>query len=373
MKRNLFLLGLAVAAMTSCTNDEVLEQAQPTQKAIGFESFVNKETRAVTETDNDITKFYAYGYYNQGTNSGETVFTGTEVSRTSTSSTEWTYDLNAETDGNQVAYWTKNIYQFAGYANGNSASELTGVSFSNVSTTDNGSTTNTPTLKIQDYTVSDDNDLVAGLTSVDNRNAIKSSEPVSFTFQHLLSKVKFTVINNDDKYKMRITSPLTISGVKTIGTCTVTSAGANWTSEEDAETNDNFVPVAATAAGTYIPINTGNEIPSDEYFVLPHQTLSDVVTFAITAEFYDDNNQVVATKTFSGKTIVNNTVPPANSNESPVSVAQWQPGYVYNYIISLPTAAKPIVFGDISVVEDWTSGGTIELNPNDDGTGGTSN
>ena len=31
MKNNVFLLGLAVAAMTSCTNDEVVEMKQPTQ------------------------------------------------------------------------------------------------------------------------------------------------------------------------------------------------------------------------------------------------------------------------------------------------------------------------------------------------------
>ena len=77
MKKNLFLLGLAVAALTSCTNDEVVEMQQPTQKAIGFETFVNKGTRAITTTDapaikkdengtdviSGLQRFNTFGYY----------------------------------------------------------------------------------------------------------------------------------------------------------------------------------------------------------------------------------------------------------------------------------------------------------------------
>lgn len=359
MKKSLLMLGLAVAAMTSCTNDEVLEQAQPVQKAIGFESFVNKGTRAVTETTSEITKFYAYGYYNEGNSTnGEVVFTGTEVSRTSAIATDWTYDLDANVADNQVAYWTKNVYQFAGYANGNSANALNGVTFAN--------TNSTPTLTITDYVVDDGNDLVAGLTKVDNKTANKSGDKVSLTFKHLLSKVKFTVINNDEKYKMRITSPLTITGVNTKGTCTVTASGATWVNATSVVNRENFVPVAATAGSEYILITSDNKVESEEYFVLP-QTLSNVVTFSITAEFYDDHDQVVATKTFTETTIV-----PESEDEEAVAVTAWQPGYVYNYIISLPTAAKPIVFGT-PTISGWVDGGTIELNPGDTGTNGTTN
>ena len=360
MKKSILMLGLAVAAMTSCTNDEVLEQNQSTQKAIGFETFVNKGTRAVEETTSDITKFYAYGYYNEGnSNKGEVVFNGTTVSKTNAKSSEWTYDLDANVDDNQVAYWTKNVYQFAGYANGNEADALSYVTFANANSI--------PTLTITDYEVSDNNDLVVGLTSVDNAASDKSSQKVSFTFKHLLSKVKFTVINNDNKYKMRITSPLTITGVNTKGTCTITKDGASWTDAEETVERNNFVPVAATAENTYIPIynaqtnNTDYRVNSEEYFVLP-QTLTDVVKFSITATFYDNNNQVVAVKTFTGETIVN-----YNNAQTPVSIAEWEPGYVYHYNISLPTAAKPIEFGT-PTIGNWESGGVIELNPGDTGT-----
>ena len=44
MKKTLWMLGVAVAALTSCTQSEVLDV--PESKMIGFEPFVGKSTRA---------------------------------------------------------------------------------------------------------------------------------------------------------------------------------------------------------------------------------------------------------------------------------------------------------------------------------------
>lgn len=64
MKRSLFMLGVAVAALSSCSQSEILEVAEG--RAIGFSSFVNNNTRAaITEiagTD-DLTEYYVYGYH----------------------------------------------------------------------------------------------------------------------------------------------------------------------------------------------------------------------------------------------------------------------------------------------------------------------
>ena len=69
MKKIFLMLGLAVAAMSSCTNDEVIDLNQSNQKAIGFESFVNKGTRAIADVDkSSLKEFYVLGYY--GSNSG---------------------------------------------------------------------------------------------------------------------------------------------------------------------------------------------------------------------------------------------------------------------------------------------------------------
>ncbi len=51
MKTNLFLLGMAVAAFSSCTNEEVTDVAQ--NRAIKFNQFVNNNTRTVVEVNKD--------------------------------------------------------------------------------------------------------------------------------------------------------------------------------------------------------------------------------------------------------------------------------------------------------------------------------
>ena len=94
MKKSLFMLGLAVAAFTSCSNDELMEVN--TNNVITFESHVNKGTRAVTNTD-VLTKFYVFGSH--GTTN---VFNNVAVTNDGTG---WDYT-------NHVA-WTANTYKFA--------------------------------------------------------------------------------------------------------------------------------------------------------------------------------------------------------------------------------------------------------------------
>ena len=68
MKKHFLFLAMAVAAMTSCMKDEVIATYEPTPQAIGFESFVNKATKAIGSTDtptisNGLEKFYVHGNY----------------------------------------------------------------------------------------------------------------------------------------------------------------------------------------------------------------------------------------------------------------------------------------------------------------------
>ena len=59
MKTNLFLLGMAVAAFSSCTNEEVTDVAQ--NRAIKFNQFVENNTRQVTELENNkLNSFYVW-------------------------------------------------------------------------------------------------------------------------------------------------------------------------------------------------------------------------------------------------------------------------------------------------------------------------
>ena len=84
MKKMLLVLGVAAAAMTSCTSDELIEVNQ--SSLIKFEPFVNKGTRSVTDTDGRITKFYVYGCHTEGSVVSD--FVNVPVTK---SNSEWGY------------------------------------------------------------------------------------------------------------------------------------------------------------------------------------------------------------------------------------------------------------------------------------------
>lgn len=336
--KKLFVLGAAVVAFASCTNDQVLDSVQPVQNAIGFYAHTNKATKAVTETTGaDLTKFHVFGYYDVTAPSSTTtkVFDNVAVTKvTENDKEEWKYD-------GETQFWTKNMYHFAAYADQNTPTQL---SKDEVSFVDE-------TLTFTDYTVVDAKDLVADIQHPDNRNYGAYEKKVGFSFKHLLSKIKFVVRNTSADYKMRIKSPLTISSIKQTGTCVVTSDAINWDPTEDANLR---VITAGSVNDIFAKLDedTEDDIKTSRYhFVMPQQDLA-AVKFSITVEFLDDNNQVVKEKTVSG-------------NLNPTDDLEWDPGYVYVYNISLPTSALPIEF-DVTGVDGWANyGSTIELNPDD--------
>ena len=358
MKKNLFLLGLAVAAMTSCTNDEVLEQAQPVRKAIGFESFVNKTTRAVVETTNDgLSKFFVNGYYMLDGDPVE-VFTKEAVTK---AGSKWDYAAN------NYKYWTDNPYYFAGYAQSNSDNTALSVNFEPGTGANSdkqmfsimGHTMNytaDQTTKKIDYSGTD---IVADLQSVVGSTS-QNPGPVSFNFRHLFSKVKFTVYNTDPIFTMNITD-LTINNVKYKGDF-ISSYYNDWAPLQTdwVPTNDtyeNFIPVVAEdrmAPWTDSDIANAASQGSNELLVMPQDLSS--VTFSITAEFYSGSD-LVYTLTFDDESIIVD------------DYDVWMPNTYYNYTIMLPSAASRIEFG-APTVAGWGNAIPIELNSGDNGANG---
>lgn len=361
MKKNLFLLGLAVAAMTSCTNDEVVEVNQSTQKAIEFESFVNKGARAVTPTtDANLKKFYVWGYYGTGI----PVFTNEEVTKVGedpASESVWNHTT--------TQYWTQNIYYFAAYADGSN-----GVSFP-ASDENNETVLNTnladETLTINNYTVDDTKDLIADVVKVDNTRFGHTT--VGFDFKHLLSKIQFQIKNTSADYKMRIVSAtvdypneiggLTITNVLTQGSCEVEEDGTvTWEQTTSSPKRQNFVPYTATddvtgsdeeIFGKMATGSTENVKTTEEYFVMPQAPSG--ISFEIKAQFLDDADQVVAEKYLTG------------TLKGTSDIEKLEAGVFYSYLISLPTAAVPIDFKVSSVpgFTPYNNGTPIELNTTD--------
>ena len=239
MKKILFLLGLAVAAMTSCTNDEVVDVMQPTQKTIGFETFVNKTTRAFGTVDGtSLTNFWVLANYGTNANSLTSLY----------DSSEKVYLDGSVWKNNTVKYWTNNVYNFAAYADDNTSDSAPRYV-----------KLNQGALQISDYTlayaltdaanndaivypsVCNQKDIVADVVTI--QGAMNYNSKVNFTLEHLLSKVRFTVVNNSS-YPMSI-SALKISGINNKGSISIVqstelSAGPTWTLPAD--DNDTGYP-----------------------------------------------------------------------------------------------------------------------------------
>lgn len=176
MKKSFLMFGVAAMALASCTQNEVVEYAE--NRAIQFDTFVNNNTRAVTELKTgNLTKFNVFAYH--GTNTVD--YNNVLVTGNSTSG--WTPAANA--------YWQAgNAYEFAAYSDQNG--ELSNVSFAN------------KTLTFTGYKV-DGKDLVAAQTSVALQSDVDGYTAVNLTFYHMLSQIKFTFTNSDaDDYTLKI-------------------------------------------------------------------------------------------------------------------------------------------------------------------------
>ena len=207
MKKMLLVLGVAAAAMTSCTSDEVLEM-NPTN-TIKFESFVNKGTRAVTdvysptEQNNPLRKFHVYGSRETTENSSSTntPVWGGAMNTVSYDNGTWT--------NSKHEIWKDGTYSFVAYANGANADAISsGVSYNEA----------TQALTIEDYTVDSEIDLIGAFAQNPGKY-----QAVNLTFKHLLTKVSFEFTNSYTAITgatMNITD-LKVIGAYSTGTCTL--------------------------------------------------------------------------------------------------------------------------------------------------------
>ena len=158
------MLGVAVAALSGCSQSEILEVAEG--RAIGFSSFVNNNTRAVNEvTTGNLSEYYVFGNYGSG---GASDWTGQAFNN----------ELNTT-----LYYWQPGkIYRFGAYADGNGGKiASSAVNFDAA----------TQKLTFTNYTPDDTKDLVAAVTGNETADTyIASSETkVPLNFKHLLSQV----------------------------------------------------------------------------------------------------------------------------------------------------------------------------------------
>lgn len=317
MKKSLFLLGVAVAALTSCTNNEVMEVAE--NRAIGFSSFVGNTTKAATEFTGSATSadIYVIGYYGENNGTLDQPVFKNEL-------------------GSTLYYWNEGKdYIFGAYADGKTG-KFDDVAFDPAQSV----------LTFTDYTPST-KDLVAAVSDKVQNVSSASQGAVSLTFKHMLAQVGFTFNTQvGQEYTLAISNIQIEKAIKkATGTYTKSGDAIAWDGSATGEGEASY-------AYTDIADLAGNETKTNSEFnlVIP-QTVSGI--------------QVTFTASISGVGIA-----PAKTRKITVplpttSVSKWTAGYKYNYTTTINAEditddLKPIQF-TVEEIPTWEEGGNTDL------------
>lgn len=206
--KKVLLFSAAILALSSCSNTDVLEEGNIQQtNAIGFQTLVNKESRALS--NGSFNDFYVYGsYYKSGNENNKiAIFNGERVTK---GGTQQDTETGTNTGWGYVGtrYWINGaMYKFYGYSCENREVGKVTVNGNDVTTRANYIDGE---FNLVDY-ISDKNhqhDLVfASSNLIEGKET--GNQPVSFSFKHILSKLRVNFVN---KYPAGYT--LTISNVK---------------------------------------------------------------------------------------------------------------------------------------------------------------
>lgn len=312
MKKSLFMLGAALLALSSCTQNEVLDVNE--SRTIDFDGFIGKPTRAETTNEN-ITSFQVFGGFDsQYTN----VFNDVAVNRQGDGSGS-PYTWVSET----TQYWQANkIYTFNAYSpkgNGTVSVSADGISI-------NGFNASAGTT-----------DLIIADTKTVNTGDIgfnmDSPTKVQFKFNHVLSMIKFTF--STDLAGVNITiSDLKVESVP----CQGNYSSTGWS------TSSSTANYALTVVS---PITNTSAQASTEAIVIPQTPNSLKVTFKVTA---------------TGSLDIQNA-----KHEVTLPSTAWTKGNRYNYTAKITAEnidpenpLKPIEF-DTPKEELWVDASPEEL------------
>lgn len=297
MRKSFYLLGMAVAALSSCSQSDVVEM--PDSAAIKFNSFVNKNTRSVTEVTT-LSNFYVFGNYGA---TGSSTFDQTAFNNEPSTATH---------------YWVANQdYRFGAYADGDatqipSTSEEGGATVSFMTSKGGAGT-----LMFNNY-VPDGKDLVAAVATHSTDGTVTDETKVELNFKHLLSQVRFTFKTTDaDAYTLKI-SDLKID--KAISKANGEFGGSTtWTAvESNGLTYDDIADIAVA------PDYNGSSVE----MVIPQDKTNDLkVTFTATvsgAGLAEKSSTFEANLTYT---------PDAEDPKGETN--KWTPGFRYNYIATI--------------------------------------
>ena len=332
--KKLFFSALAIASLVACSKDELVSQPKP--MAISFEqAFIENATRVAKAEDPSITTatidgFDVWGFMDKPAG---TVFVNQDVNRTDAETGAWTY--------NPLQYWMPNhIYYFGALAPMNSpnwkldtanANEYGAgvVSFTNVNGTE---------------------DLLYAATTASTEGMVigeDTMDPVKLTFNHLLSKVKFSFTNGFTSDNAKIV----VKNVKMVvpQSASIDLAQEDWWSTNKWEnySNETF----ALEFGDVNNVNSKLAMGMKEEAAYERLTIpTDVHEYAISFDVELYMGDVLALESTKSTT---------------VEVA-LEIGKAYNFCTVLDAsniadeALQPIEF-DVVKVKDWVEAGVVNV------------
>ena len=329
MKKTI-LATLAIASMMSCSNEELLEA--PAQQAITFgNTFVENapRTRAAYDgsynnTNNSLTQFQVYGTITNKDNQSGNIFNGNDVLFNGKA---WNY-----TGG--LNYWIPgNTYNFAATVHGSEDAAIS---------TDFNSVGMPTTIQVDDASVQ--KDLLYAQFGPVAHGTTPWGEVVAFTFNHLLSKAKFTVknaveTNSGYSYKVSgITITTDKNGVYNVAEGTWSAAATPATYE----LSFGNAVTEGTEKGDAEPVAIGYD----------SQAESNYERLLIPNEYKADGSKKL-TVTFTCVTHIGTTVLRTETKEVTTQKdVVLEKGKAYNFIISLGNPGEKIQF-TVEKINDW--------------------
>lgn len=340
MKKIYFTLAF-LATLVSCTNDELVDMT-PKQAITFGNAFVENNTRAAIDpsynnTTNLLTSFKVYGTVSgnvDGKVNTANIYKGDEVK------TPEGWESNKDGlawDCTNIQYWVPNcFYNFIAI-----------VDATDVSTTGNGLP------KSIKYNAADQKDLLLatanhetdknGIPNTSDDKSATAIAPVKFTFNHLLSKVKFTVkntmSNNTSIYSYQVRNVRIINAVMegkvTIKEPTWTSSSKTYT--EDEPLSFGNISQFSTNSNEDVAVSIGEAQQAESHYerlLIP----------------YDYSKEGLKVK-FTVDILVNETVVNRKNYEADVKM-NLAVGNSYNFIIEL-ALDKEIKFS-VSKINDWS-------------------
>lgn len=337
---HLFGIGL-LAVLGACSNDD--EPVALSNVSIGFESFVNKSTRANDITMTNLKEFSVFGLMQNDETSTDmaTLFDNTKVSLNGTA---WSYS--------PLRYWVAgNSYLFTAIApyETDATAATSAWTFTPITTIDtNFEYTGMGTIAFNNQTAEANQDLIYAFAKV--KSAVAAQAPVSFTFNHLLSRVMFTFENAFATSGSYIEiSDVNVTNVNSQGTIDMSATTPAWT----LTAGSTFTRSFGLNTNNGVEFNNQGSAETTWYYFIPANQTYDL-TFTVKLYTGSENGDVLA-GTFQKAC----TIPAVDMKQ----------GYSYNFTASIDesnissTALTPIVFTVASVEnwEDWTNAGAASF------------